>query len=103
MRLVDLNPYWVGSGGEGVSDSAGNPVPRREGVAIICDCPCGKCGRRLCVPFRNPLESGPAAPSGWTRSGDTFEDLTLDPSIKRTDPAGCMWHGFLRAGVFISC
>lgn len=83
MKLIELNPEWVGHGGEGVTDKNGNPVPRREGVAVEFDCPCG-CGNRCLVNFRNPLGGGdPVYPNGWNREGDTFDTLTTTPSIRR--------------------
>lgn len=101
-KLVDLNPHWVGNGGPGVTRN-GVEEPRREGVGVGCDCPCG-CGKELYVPFSNPLDSGPQIDrQGWIRTGDTFETLTLSPSILRMDPGGCNWHGFLRYGEFREC
>lgn len=32
----------------------------------------------------------------WTRAGDTFDALTLSPSVDAS-PAGC-WHGFVQGG-----
>lgn len=37
MKLIELNPRWVGAGGEGVSDRHGDPVPWREGVGVSFD------------------------------------------------------------------
>lgn len=106
MKLTELNPWWVGAGGSGVSDAHGNPVPERQGVGISCDCPCGKCGRRLYVPFHNPLDGGSSYDTrpdgGWERAGDTFETLTLTPSIQRMDPDGCRWHGFITNGEIVN-
>ena len=45
MKLTDLNPRWVGAGGEGISDADGNPVPARAGIGLSFDCPCG-CDQR---------------------------------------------------------
>lgn len=98
MKLIELNPEWVGNGGESVTDANGNPVPRREGVAVDFDCPCG-CDQRLCVVFANPLDGGPSVhpgPPRWTRTGETFEDLDLKPSILRI--GGCGWHGYINNG-----
>jgi len=99
MRLIDLNPCWVGHGGEGVTDTAtGAAIPRREQVAIDFDCPCG-CGSRCCIEFANPLDGGPPTRTDdhtWTRTGDTFETLTLTPSIQRV--GGCGWHGHITNG-----
>jgi Family of unknown function (DUF6527) len=98
MRLTDLEPSWVGAGGEGVSDKDGNPIPERTGVAISFKCPCGA-EDRVCIEFNNPLDGlGPHDPSRnlWNRTGDDFETLTVTPSIQRI--GGCGWHGFITNG-----
>lgn len=98
MKLTDLDPSWVGAGGEGVRDKDGQPVPRRKGVGITFDCPCG-CTRGRYVPFTNPLDGGPPYNDGhatWQRTGDTFETLTLTPSIQMIGECG--WHGFITDG-----
>jgi len=100
MRLIDLNPEFVGHGGEGVYRSdTGEPVPRTERAGIIFDCPCGNTDEdhRLFVPFANPIGPGPLiSQQGWQRRGDDVETLTLTPSILRhTD---CAWHGFITDG-----
>lgn len=97
MKLMELNPSWVRAGGEGVTRN-GQPVPERRGVGMSCNCPCG-CSEPLYVPFVNPLDGGPNySPErpGWARTGDTFETLTLSPSIRRV--GGCNWHGWIRNG-----
>lgn len=103
-RLVDADPIWVGTG-------PNNTVsPNRHGIGVQFDCPIHEdC---LCyVPFTNPLDGGapvdfrpPAAPPSatWGRSGETFETLTLAPSIRRLGPE-CFWHGFIRGGRFETC
>lgn len=102
MRLVDLNPRFMRGGGEGISYApTGEPVPPYT-AGVDFDCPCGKCGKRCYVPFKNPPEQNiPGHPSedGWQRTGTTFDDLTLAPSIFR-NPArgGCGWHGFIENG-----
>jgi hypothetical protein len=98
MKLVDLEPVFVSHGGEGVTLD-GQPVPLTLGVGLICRCPCG-CINQLYVPFANPIGPGPLmSQEGWLRVGDSFEDLTLTPSIFRA-PAkgGCGWHGFITQG-----
>ena len=103
MRLVALDPAFLGSGGEGVAGADGEPVPRREGVGLYCQCPCG-CDRGLYVPFANPIDGGPSVePRGWERTGDTFDTLTLRPSIQRAEPGGCRWHGVITDGEVRSC
>ncbi len=98
MRLADLHPGWLGSGGDGITDRDGRPVPAREGIGLIFDCPTG-CGERIAVRFSNPRDGG--GPVGgqplWDRTGEDFETLTLAPSIQllRVD---CRWHGFVKSG-----
>lgn len=104
MRLIVLHPRWVGAGGEGISDKDGNPVPERHKVGVSFECPCGRCGVRCYVPFENPIDGGPrhdTRPEShhWHREGETFETLTLTPSILRSpDKGGCGWHGFVTNG-----
>lgn len=105
MKLTELDPSFVGMGGDGVTDREGRPVPRREGVALAFDCPLGaSCSlstptykHRHVVNFANPLDGGPPVhPTVWHRTGDTFETLSLTPSIlSRQGPGGCGWHGFI--------
>jgi hypothetical protein len=102
VKLIDLNPRFLGSGGEGIRNADGSPSPRREGIGVIFNCPCG-CKSECFIPFANPLDGGPAIFNGdkhvWQREGDTFEMLTLTPSILRI--GGCAWHGFITKGAII--
>jgi hypothetical protein len=103
MRLTDLNPVFVSGGGNDVSMN-GEDVVRREGVGVMLDCPCGAGLCRLYVPFANPLDGGP--PTGrivWERTGETFETLTLTPSIRRLHSrCDCEWHGYITNGEIIT-
>lgn len=105
MRLTELKPAFVGAGGPGISNSDGSPVPERTGIGLIFDCPCGKCNTRAFVAFENPLDGGvPHISKGqptWQRIGDTFDTITLEPSILRV--GGCGWHGYIRNGEIIQC
>lgn len=104
MKLTDLAPTFYAHGGEGITDASGNAVPQRDGMGLICNCPCG-CETQLCVPFENPISGGDPQ-KGWKRTGDTFETLTLAPSILRVKPEryGCKgWHGWIRNGEVITC
>jgi len=63
---------------------------------------------RIPVWFKNPLDGGPPVtreemkqPPGeelhhWQRTGDTFETMTLSPSIDASKWKH--WHGFVRNG-----
>lgn len=114
MKLVDLNPEFLNAGGPGIyrRNEAGELVPAepRHGVGVMFDCPCGNKDddHRCYVPFENPLDGVPYphedGHARWLRGGDTFETLTLRPSILR-NPArgGCGWHGYITDGEVTSC
>lgn len=102
MKLTDLNPKWLFSGGPHILDKNHNPVPQRDGIGVTFDCPCG-CGLRRVVEFENPLDGKPVRADHpgplWKREGTTFESLTLSPSIlSDKEKGGCGWHGFVKNG-----
>lgn len=99
-KLTELNPRFIGAGGDGITGPNGEPVPARHGVGVMLDCPCGAVDSPLYVPFANPLDGGPQyGPQGWQRTGESFDTLTLTPSILRTfSHCGCRWHGYITAG-----
>ncbi len=105
MRLTELDARFVGSGGEGVWNADGTPAPKRSGIGVVMNCPCGTHGEDnpLYVPFKNPIDGGPMLPGdhGWNRTGETLETLTLTPSIQRLGE-GCRWHGFITNGAAVS-
>lgn len=105
MKLTDLNPSWVASGGDGITyASSGKPVPYVPYAGVQCDCPCGNTDKnhRLYIPFANPFGNEVANRMhvhGWEREGETFESLTLRPSILRSrSHGGCGWHGYITDG-----
>jgi hypothetical protein len=93
IRLTDLHPRWV--------------TPVRFSVqiptGISFDCPCCR-SSRLSVNFRNPIDpegllaktAWQASEPAWERSGTSFENLSLLPSIDFT--ASGHWHGHLMNG-----
>lgn len=86
MKLIDLHPTFYGA-----ADCSG--------MGILFDCPCG-CDEKCGVPFANPISGGEPR-DGWQRTGETFETLTLIPSLQRVKSAsghGCDWHGFVTNG-----
>lgn len=99
VPLVNLDPQFVGAGGEGITNADGSPVPQRRGIGLSFKCPCGKPHDeydRIYVSFKNPLDGkGPydVARPIWQRTGETFETLVLSPSILRR--SHCGWHGFI--------
>lgn len=93
MHLTDLDPGWF-STGDG-----------RNGMGVTFDCPhCAATGayQKLGIWFANPIDGGPAAPPGvepkprWQRTGETFETLTITPSIDAS--ASGHWHGWITNG-----
>ena len=95
-RLVDANPRWTHYWGD-------------ESLCLITfDCPIHEECVVHSLPFSPALDGKPCPASheakAWGRAGDTFETLTLSPSIRRMDgPTGCEWHGFIRDGRFEHC
>lgn len=94
MRLTDLDPRWFGwtHEGQGV----------HVGLTFLCP---QRCGERLGVEFRNPIGIGGYDPAKihwpnvgfqWDRSGDTFDTLTLSPSIDASKLGH--WHGHISNG-----
>jgi hypothetical protein len=114
MRLVDLEPTWIE-----------RPHGRIVGVRFTCPKDDGAGphheGHAVCVLFANPPDDGAAHPDDpgcpgnskgrrWQRSGSTFDDLTLSPSVDCTTSEGCeksdhskcshahCWHGSVSSG-----
>ncbi|HEU4727701.1 MAG TPA: hypothetical protein VFT22_07425 [Kofleriaceae bacterium] len=76
-RLIDCDPRWV-------TDSDG-----REGSGVRFDCPEGHEWCIHVVPVTPALDGAPHASwqsngAVWQRTGDSFETLTLTPSIRTT-------------------
>jgi hypothetical protein len=89
VRLVELDPGWF------VTDEG------RRGMGITFLCPCCRI-QHLRIWFANPIDGGPPAAPGvfplprWKRSGDTFDTLTIEPSIDCSKFGH--WHGHITAG-----
>ncbi len=102
MKLTDLHAQIADAGGEGIYQADMTPAPRRIGVGLYLDCPCG-CGKMHVLHFQNPIDGGAhyadRGQTTWVRTGTTLEALTLRPSIL-FDPVkgGCGWHGFITNG-----
>lgn len=70
FRLAECNPRWAATD------------------AVTFDCPEGHEGCHHTIPFFPPLDGSPPPASQcngvqWQRAGDTFDTLTLAPSIRR--------------------
>lgn len=86
MKLTQLEPKWWADSG-------------RHGQGIRFNCP--HCYEFIiAIAFANPLDGGPAydAPDmlTWQRTGETFETLTLSPSIDASKLGH--WHGHVVNG-----
>ena len=103
MRLSELDPRWVTTNVE--------PTTARRGISF--ECPCAWCQddaphplwalhpQRIIVWFEPCLDGASPVTGGlrWQRiSGESFEDLTLSPSIDFKH-AGGGWHGLLQNGI----
>ena len=96
MRLVELDPHWT-------CDTLG-----RHGQGISFECPVHR-DHRLAVMFSNPVDGLPACGESkylWQRTGETWDDLTLGPSIDASANMVCnkgtiqtpCWHGLIKSG-----
>lgn len=63
------------------------------GMHLFCECPCG-CGGHMNLPIYVDAKPSTVA---WRWDGDC-DKPTLEPSIR--DLSGCLFHGWLRAGVW---
>jgi hypothetical protein len=96
MKLTDLEPRSLMDadivvGGQVVHD--GN----RDGMGVSFLCPhCRAC--RLGVFFANPIDGKSPSDDGllWQRTGETWDTLTLTPSIDTSKHGH--WHGFITGG-----
>ena len=108
MKLIDLDPRWACDADiviGGIKQHFGG----RTGMAVSFDCPhcvareratANKRVERLAVWFANPLDGGPPTDDAthlWQRTGETFESLTLSPSIDASSDGH--WHGFVTNGL----
>jgi hypothetical protein len=109
MKLSDLNPRWTVAAQwlepGGVIRFNQDNFWGREGMGLSFDCP--HCiTQRIGVWFSNPID-GKSPISGvclWKRERETFETLTLTPSINTTETKIDVekhWHGFIKNGIVI--
>jgi uncharacterized protein DUF6527 len=98
MKLTDLNPRWVTF----LSHPADGIIPPRSGVSF--DCPHCRAQRLVVkfLPILDPqnilslIDAPPMEGNEWKREGDTFETLTLSPSVDASFHGH--WHGFIENG-----
>lgn len=99
MRLTELSPSWL-TGKVGDEDGGKRGY---IGISFVCPhCLGNERPRRLAVLFDPPIDDGcswlcvPLSDLRWERTGETFDDLTLSPSIDTS--ASGHWHGFITNG-----
>lgn len=117
---MDLNPHWVGinrwDDSNGTQHFYDNPI-RTGGLSF--DCPihtkiCEHCNQilpqshRLVVFFQNPIDGLPPQVTEhlWNRINESFENLTLIPSINASEYINketntICWHGHITNGEII--
>lgn len=65
---------------------------RKVGASIKCP----RCGMEGAVFFKNPIGGGePHGKVLWQRDGETFETMTLNPSVRMYEH----FHGWVKKGV----
>lgn len=107
MRLTDLDPRWA-CDADIVVGGIHQHFESRLGMAVSFECPhCverekttgNRAVQRLAVWFANPVDGLPPTDDAkhlWQRQGETFDTLTLSPSIDASSDGH--WHGFIRNG-----
>ncbi len=99
MRLLDLDPRWVG---------INTIVVNRLRIGFTFLCPHCRT-ERLFVQFRPAIDpDGHMATISppwnadypiWSREGETFEKLTISPSVDASNVKH--WHGFITNGQIV--
>lgn len=104
VRLVDLNPRWFTFHGW-ASDSPFRigltfecPHCRNERLGVLFDEPIDpdNVGATFAVPYDAAAFSNGFGMKVWNRNGETFDTLTLTPSIDGSHVGH--WHGFITNG-----
>lgn len=75
LKLIDLKPNFEKHG---------------EYTHLAFDCPVCK-EHRIVIPVKDH-------PKAWGMSGETFDELSITPSIAHTSSTGCVSHFFVTNG-----
>jgi hypothetical protein len=92
MRLIDLDPSWMG----------GDSIASATGLLFLCPV-CfkanhGQVGTHSVICWfrdRGVPDSATPGPGRWVPSGTGFDDLSLSPSVNVGNEH---WHGFITNG-----
>lgn len=112
VKLTDLNPHWVSALGVPAGTKLGirfdSPINREDKIAVffknpVCGSPAVDLEELLRVQcdcdhpkYEQWLHDHHIGSCLWQRTGDSFENLTLTPSIDCSKWGG--WHGYLTNG-----
>jgi hypothetical protein len=100
VNLADLNPRW-----QGLNTAAKIAASIRIGMTFDCPCCVGtERAIKLGVRFRNAIDPDNlladtgwrAAEPAWDRQGETFDTLSLVPSVDASNQGH--WHGTISSG-----
>lgn len=92
MKLFDLDPHWWASDVDtGLSFQC--PHCRTQRLAVAMDTPTQALMRTL---HKDAIQLTHVDGKHWHREGETFDVITLSPSIDAS--AHGHWHGFIRNG-----
>jgi hypothetical protein len=102
VNLTDLHPKWFG-----LPQAA--PSASDIKVGFTFDCPCSRCAEnrgstRLSVNIDPPIDpenklvgtTWVTPQPAWKRIGDSFETITLQPSVDVSSRGH--WHGYITNG-----
>lgn len=94
MKLTELKPKWMMQ----ITEDNRLDCKSRHGMGIVFDCPVHR-NHRLGIFFKNPIDGLPAAEGQllWQRTGESFDKLTVSPSVDASQFIGC-WHGHIVKG-----
>jgi hypothetical protein len=108
MKLTELDPRWVAIHGwdspngtqNYVCGATSGPFYREAPGGLSFICPMHRT-HRLVVFFENPWDGLPPERSGkyrWHRENETFDTITLRPSINAQVADPSCWHVFITNG-----
>ncbi len=89
IKLTELKPKWITWG----------DMPK-GGISFQCPIHLdGDCKDNAMVENRVHVPFKEVEPKGWTHLGDSFEDMSLSPSIMAMNEDNTShWHGFVKNG-----
>lgn len=96
-RLADLSPEWVWWGpGKKLVQGLEMPEVGMDRIGVAFDCPTCNPPHNLAAFWAHPDQ----ASGTWVKKGETFESLTLFPSLDASsvEGLGCCFHGWVKHG-----